>query len=197
MSSLPRLDSHSNPHSYWDGFGRGRIESSSRLIDNHKARVGLCQTGEDTGCGFDTWRFMDAGAGRDFCLDPTVPERKLYSQASQNSAEIAVGSAHFGQLFCTAMGFAANNLSATNLWIRGLPTVDDLKNAPMGRFARQTAKTIRVTANANKNEISALEFIMTIFPSVITVSLGRVSIAWNYITIHCSESNFNADRRYL
>ena len=140
---------------------------------------------------------MDAGAGRDFCLDPTVPERKLYSQASQNSAEIAVGSAHFGQLFCTAMGFAANNLSATNLWIRGLPTVDDLKNAPMGRFARQTAKTIRVTANANKNEISALEFIMTIFPSVITVSLGRVSIAWNYITIHCSESNFNADRRYL
>jgi hypothetical protein len=89
------------------------------------------------------------GAGSDFSFDPTIPEIKLKSQASQNSAESGVCLAQFGQFLCSGLGLAANNRSASRLFVSVLPAVYDLKKVPNGFRAIQAAR-MSVTANANK-----------------------------------------------
>jgi hypothetical protein len=90
-----------------------------------------------------------SGAGSDFSFVPTIPERKLNSQASQISAESGVCLAQFGQFFCAGMGLVAKSRSASRLFVSALPAVYDLKKAPNGFFANQAAK-MRNNANANK-----------------------------------------------
>ena len=86
------------------------------------------------------------GAGSDFSFDPTIPERKLKSHASQNSAESGVCLAQFGQFFCAGMGFAANNRSTRRWFESALPATHDLKKVPNDFRAIQAAK-IRISTD--------------------------------------------------
>jgi len=66
---------------------------------------------------------------------------------SQISIEIGIGSAQFGQFFCVGRGLAPNSFSARRLFAKALSAAYDLKNAPTGFLASQTAAKMRINAD--------------------------------------------------
>jgi len=93
---------------------------------------------------------MGAGEGSILCLLPTIRERKLYSHASQISAESGNCSAQCGQFFSAGMRWVEKNRSETQLLVRAFSAVEDLKKLPYFFFANRAVRNTRINAIAEK-----------------------------------------------
>jgi hypothetical protein len=126
---------------------------------------------------------MGAGDGNILCLLPTIRDRKLYSHASQISAESGTCSAQFGQFFCGGMRWLAKNRSPTKLFVSVLSATEDLKKLPYFFFAIRAIRKTRINPIAENCSIFKSAVIMSVLPSVITsfTKLESCSIVISYI----------------
>ena len=118
--------------------------------------------------GLDTLCVMGADDGNILCLLPTIRDKKLYSHASQISAESGTCSAQFGQSFCREMRWLAKIRSATKLFVRALSTIEDLQELSYFLFAIRAIRKTRINTIAENCSIVKSPVTMSVLPSVIT-----------------------------